>query len=94
MTRDVITIKRIILLVIVLLATSSAAIILWLLMFVEKRMHPLSYRLLCFMVVVGLLTCSITLLTVSPQLRGAIELTAHHRKRQHSNNGADYVQVK
>ncbi|CAF3732823.1 unnamed protein product [Rotaria socialis] len=86
MKRDVITIKRIILLAIVLLATSSAAIILWLLMFVQKRMHRLSYRLLCFMAVVGLLTCSVTLLSVSPQLRRAIKLTAHRRKREHSNN--------
>ncbi|CAF1259078.1 unnamed protein product [Rotaria sordida] len=79
MKRDAATIRRIILLVIVLLNTSSAAIILWLLMYIQKHMHPLSYRLLCFMVEIGMLACSITLLTVSPQLRRALQSTNHYR---------------
>ncbi|CAF3704911.1 unnamed protein product [Rotaria sp. Silwood1] len=86
MKRDVATIRRIIILVIVLLNTSSAAIILWLLMFIQKRMHPLSYRLLCFMVEIGMLACSIALLVVSPQLRRALKSTNCYRQKHRSNN--------
>jgi hypothetical protein len=86
MKRDVLTIKRIFLLVIVLLSTSSAGVILWLLMFIQKHMHPLSYRLLCFMVEIGMLICSITLLIVSPQLKRALQSTSFYRQQKYSNN--------
>ncbi|CAF2911806.1 unnamed protein product [Rotaria sp. Silwood2] len=86
MKRDVATIRRIFILVIVLLNTSSAAIILWLLMFIQKRMHPLSYRLLCFVVEIGMSACSITLLVVSPQLRRALQSTDRYRQQHCMNN--------
>jgi hypothetical protein len=86
MKREILTIKRILLLVIVLLSTSGAAVVLWLLMFIQKHMHPLSYRLLCFMVETGMLICSVTLLIVSPQLKRALQSTSFYRQQQYLNN--------
>ena len=86
MRRDFAIIKRVILLVSVLLISSNVGVVLWLLMFVKKRMHPLSYRLLNFMIEFGMLLCSITFLIVSPQLRRALKSTNHYRQQQYSNS--------
>ncbi len=82
MKRDISVIKRIILLVFVLLNVSTAAIILWLLMFIQQYLHPLSYRILCFIIGISMPICSITLLIVSPQLRRSLN---YDQQQQYSN---------
>lgn len=72
MKRDILIIKRILLLVFVLLNVSTAAIILWLLMFIQQRLHPLSYRILCLISTLGMTIFSLTLLIVSPPLKRAL----------------------
>ncbi|CAF3688436.1 unnamed protein product [Adineta steineri] len=86
MERDLLMIKRLLLVVVVLSNTSGAAILLWLLMYIQKFLHPLSYRLLCFIIEIGMLICSITLLIVSPQLRRALGSTALYKQHSDSNN--------
>ena len=78
--RDVNIIRRILVLVLVLLCTSSGVVILWISVYVQKRMHPLSYRWFCFMIVIGMLVCSVTLVLVSPQLRRALRSLRQHSK--------------
>lgn len=85
MKKDISTIKRIILLIFVLLNVSGAAIILWLLMFIQKRLHPLSYRLLCFIIAISMFICSITLLIVSPQLKRTLRITNSYNREQYLN---------
>jgi ABC-type bacteriocin/lantibiotic exporter with double-glycine peptidase domain len=82
MKRDISVIKRIILLVFVLLNVSTAAIILWLLMFIQQYLHPLSYRILCFIIEISMPICSITLLIVSPQLRRALRTSNYDQQQQ------------
>ncbi|UJR32049.1 hypothetical protein I4U23_019516 [Adineta vaga] len=97
MERDLLMIKRMLLLVIVLSNTSGAAVLLWLLMAIQKRLHPLSYRLLCFIIIIGLIICSITLLVVSPQLKRALQLRSfrhHHRQKNDSNKTSDSLVFK
>ncbi|CAF1178451.1 unnamed protein product [Adineta ricciae] len=91
MKRDRLMIKRMLLLVFVLSSTSSAAVLLWLLMFIQQRLHPLSYRLLCLIIQIGMLMCIITLLLVSPPLRRALltTKTRQHRKKQDTNSSSD-----
>lgn len=82
MERDRLMIKRMLLLVIVLSSTSGAAVLLWLLMFIQQRMHPLSYRLLCLIIAFGMLISSVTLLVASPQLRRAMQPRSSYQQRQ------------
>jgi len=93
MKRDISTIKRIIFLVIVLLNVSTAAIILWLLMFIQQHLHPLSYRLLCFIIGISMFICSITLLVVSPQLRRALQSSSYYQQQQCPNNNVSNVSL-
>ncbi len=77
--REILIIRRILFLVIIILQTSSTGIILWILTFFDKRLHPIFYRLLRFLMILCMIICSITLLMVSPQLKRAIRLNRQRK---------------
>jgi len=54
-------------------------------MFIQEYLHPLSYRILCFIIGISMPVCSITLLVVSPELKQALRSSNYYRRERYSN---------
>jgi len=63
-------------------------------MFIQQHLHPLSYRLLCFIIGISMPVCSITLLVVSPQLKQALRSSNYYRREQYSNENKTNIEEK